>query len=66
MPEDHIEGLVVPGESIFESIQIGGVPNVGLVDFDEEVVVFEVAEPVDPADFDLLAEFAIVRHFLLE
>ncbi len=35
-----------------------------MVDFDEEVMVFEVAEPVDPADFDLLAELAIVRHFL--
>lgn len=60
MPEDHVERLVVLGEPAFKSIQVRVVPDIGLLDFEEEVVVFEVAEPVDPPDFNLLAEFAIV------
>jgi hypothetical protein len=58
--QNHIERLIVPWEPASKSIKIGAVPDVGLLDFNQEVVVFEVAEPIDPPNFDLLAEFAIV------
>ncbi len=62
MPQDHVEGLLVPWESAFQAIQIWSVADVSLVNFDKEVVVFQIAEPIDPPDFDLLTEFAIVWH----
>jgi len=46
--------------SVFESIEIGAVSNVRLIDFDKEIVILKVTEPIDPSDLDLLTEFAIV------
>ena len=36
-------------EHLFESVEVEAVPDVVLVDSAEEGVVFEVAEPADPA-----------------
>ena len=36
-------------EHLFEAIEVEAVPDVVLVDSAEEGVVFEVAEPADPA-----------------
>lgn len=60
MSEDHVEGLVVSRELVFKSVEIRTVPDVGLLDFNQEVVVLEGTKPVDPSYLDLLAEFAIV------
>lgn len=59
----HVERLLVPGKSAFQPVQIWSVADIGLVNFDKEVMIFKIAEPIDPPDFDLLTEFAIVWHF---
>lgn len=65
MSQDHVESLFVSLNSTFETVKIGAIANVGLVYLDQEVVIFKVAEPVYPPDFDLLTEFAIVWHVLI-
>ena len=60
MSQDHVKSLFIPGESAFESIEIGTIPDIGLINFDEVVMVLKIAEPIDPSNFNLLTEFAIV------
>lgn len=58
-------GLLVSLDATLQPVEVGTVPDVGLVDLYEEMVVFQCTEPVDPPDLYLLAEFAIVRHSLI-
>lgn len=60
MPEDHVECLIISLDSVSDPVEIRTVPDVGLIDFDEEVMIFEIAKPVDPPDLDLFTEFTIV------
>ena len=45
-----IKRVLVMIEHLFDAIEIEIIADVLLVDFAEELVVFEVAEPADPAD----------------
>lgn len=42
-------GLLIMVEHLFESVEVEAIANVLFVDPAEELVVLEVAEPVDPA-----------------
>ena len=46
---DEGRGVLIVVEHLFESIEIEGVADVLFVNLAEELVVFEVAEPADPA-----------------
>lgn len=45
-----IQRVLVMIEHLLDAIEIEIIADVLLVDFAEELVVFEVAEPADPAD----------------
>jgi len=45
------------GDPFLESVEVELILDEFFVDFAEEEVVFQPAEPLDPPDVDILAEF---------
>ena len=61
-----MSGLVlVFVDFFFESIEIELVFDEIFVNFAEEDMVFESAEPLNPSDVDVLAELRFLAHFKL-
>jgi hypothetical protein len=55
-------GVRVLGDSFFESVEVELIFDEVFVDFAEEAVVFQSAEPLDPAHVHLLAELRLLTH----
>lgn len=52
--EYHFERVAISREHFLESVEVEVVSNVVDIDFAEEDVVFEVAEPLYPASFSVV------------
>jgi hypothetical protein len=58
-------GVLVLDGFLLEAVEVELVLDEVLVDFAEEDVVLEAAEPLDPADVDVLAELRLLTHIQL-
>lgn len=55
-------GLLIVIEFLLDAVEVEVVADEFVVDLAEELVVFEVAEPLDPAAVGLLAVLRFLRH----
>jgi hypothetical protein len=55
-------GVLVLGDPFLESVEVEFIFDVFFVDFAEEDVVLEAAEPLDPANVDVFAELRFLAH----
>ena len=62
--QDHLHCLVEISHSLPEPVQVEIVANVVFINFDEEFVAFEVAEPLDPTGSRLTIRAFIILRWL--
>ena len=58
----HFHSLIIVIELLLDAVEVEVVPDELIVDLAEELVVFQVAEPLDPPAVGLLAVLRLFRH----
>lgn len=54
--------ILVFGDFLLESVKVELVFNEILIDFTEKTMVFESAEPLNPADVDFFTKLGLFAH----